>query len=134
MGRHGRVGRHGRGGPGPHLHHVGALRRRRRHPVRDPGPLDPQRRHQLPRRRRRAVAAADGGDRRPVPRLRRLRRAPEPPPPRLRRTVPVPGDHLPGLVRGARPHRLLRILRPVDRRDVLRHRGLGATPTRPVRP
>ncbi len=95
-------------------------------------PLDPGGGQQLPRRRRRAVVAAGGPHRRGVRRVLGVRAARGRPAPAAGRPVPVPAVDVPGPVRRGRPDPLLRLLRPVHRGDVLRHRRVGARGPGPV--
>ena len=86
----------------------------------------PRRRQQLPPRSRRPVAAARGTHRGDLSRLRRVRAERRQPPAPAGSRVPVPADREPRGVRRPGPHPLLRVLRPVDRGDVLHHLRMGA--------
>ena len=95
--------------------------------------MDPQRRGRLPRGRGRAVAAAARADRRAVPGRRRLLAARDPAGEELCLPVPVPASRHPRPVHRPRPDPVLRLLRPVYRWHVLRHRRLGARRAGPRR-
>jgi len=105
---------------------LGPAARRARVRLRGRRAVDPGVRGRLPHRRRRAVAAAGGAHGRGVLRRRGVLTARDPARQVLRAAVPGPRDRVPGRLRRARPRRVLRVLRPVDRRDVRGHRDLGA--------
>ena len=96
--------------------------------------MDPERRKQLPHRRRWAFASTTAPHRRDLRRVRGLRAAGHGPTEGAGRTVPVPRNRQPRPVRLAGPHLVLRLLRSLDRRDVLHHRRLGARKRRPICP